>query len=106
MPWMRRIVLFIAKIVTLLFYGSKVTDPHNGYRILKLSAIKKITIISDGMHYANEIVEQIRNHHIPYKEVPTNTIYTDHSLHKAHAQRSFHGIRLGLEMIYKKLFFR
>jgi hypothetical protein len=94
MPLLRRCILLMAKVVTFMFYGSKITDPHNGYRVLKISAIKKITITSDGMHYANELVDEIRRYRIPYVEVVTNTIYTEHSLNKAHAQRNFHSIRL------------
>lgn len=106
MPFSRRFILFIAKLVTFIFYGSRVTDPHNGYRAIRLETFQELNIVSDGMHYANEIVEQIKLNKRKYKEVVTNTIYTDHSLNKAHAQRNFHSIRLWFEMIYKKLFFR
>ncbi len=106
MPFSRKVILLIAKIVTFVFYGSTLTDPHNGYRAINIKTFKELHILSDGMHYANELVEQIKLNKRKYKEVATNTIYTDHSLHKAHAQKNFQSIRLGLEMIYKKLFFR
>lgn len=59
MPKMRRIILWISRFVIRLFYGVKVSDPHNGFRVFSLSALKKIELSADGMHYANEINEQI-----------------------------------------------
>ena len=82
MPFMRRIILGIAKIVTSIFYGSKITDPHNGYRVISLSALRKFVITADGMHYANEINEQIQSHKMDYKEIPVHIRYTDYSLAK------------------------
>lgn len=106
MPRSRKFILFMAKVVTFIFYGSKVTDPHNWYRAIRLETFQELNIVSDGMHYANEIVEQIKLNRRKYEEIPINTIYTDYSLNKAHAQRNSQSIRLWLEMIYKKLFFR
>jgi hypothetical protein len=47
MPFSRKIILKISKIVTRAFYASKVSDPHSGYRVIKLDALKKIKIESD-----------------------------------------------------------
>lgn len=59
MPKMRHIILWFSRLVIRLFYGVKVSDPHNGFRVFSLSALKKIELNADGMHYANEINEQI-----------------------------------------------
>jgi hypothetical protein len=40
----------------------KVTDPHNGYRVVKLSALQKITIHTDTTSYANELIDQYQIH--------------------------------------------
>ena len=104
MPFMRRIILGIAKIVTSIFYGSKITDPHNGYRVISLSALRKFVITADGMHYANEINEQIQSHKMDYKEIPVHIRYTDYSLAKW--QKNSNSLKLWREMIYKKIFFR
>lgn len=103
-PFMRSIVLKIWKIVNRLFYKSKTSDPHSWYRVINLSIIHKLNITSDGMHYANEINEQISKHKIKYQEIPINVKYTEHSLQKG--QKNSNSIRIWLEMIYKKLFFR
>ena len=104
MPKIRKVILHISRFVTRFFYGSKLTDPHNGYRIISLDIAQKIHLLSDGMHYANELNDQFQKHKCRYVEVPVHISYTDYSLSKG--QKNGNSIRLALEMIYKKLFFR
>lgn len=103
-PFMRRIILKIAEIVTIMLYNSKVSDPHNGYRVISLPALRKINLTADGMHYANELNEQIANHKMSYLEVPVHIRYTDYSLAKW--QKNSNSLKLWREMVYKKIFFR
>jgi len=56
------------------------------------------------MHYANELNEQIKKHKIKYKEIPVHIRYTEHSLRKW--QKNSNSIKLAVEMIHKKIFFR
>lgn len=104
MPWMRKYILMISRLVTRLMYGAQITDPHNGFRVISIAALEKFHITADGMHYANEINEQIRFHKMKYEEVPVHIRYTSYSLAKW--QKNSNSIRLAIEMIYKKLFFR
>lgn len=104
MPWIRRYILIISRLVTRIMYGAQITDPHNGFRVISLQALQKFHITADGMHYANEINEQIRFHKMKYEEVPVHIRYTDYSLAKW--QKNSNSIKLAIEMIYKKLFFR
>lgn len=106
MPAFRKAILKIAKLVTRIFYGTKVSDPHNGYRVISLPALRKFIITSDGMHYANEVNEQIKKHRMKYMEIPVHIRYTQHSLTKRHRQKNSNSLRLAAEMIYKKIFFR
>lgn len=73
-PSSRKTILKIAKLVTRIFYGTKVSDPHIWYRVISINAFRKIHITADGMHYANEVNEQIKKHKISYKEVPVHII--------------------------------
>ena len=104
MPFSRKIILQISRFVTRLFYGVKVSDPHCWYRIFRVEALKRIELTADGMHYANEINEQIKQKKLRYQEVPIHIKYTEYSLHKG--QKNANSIRLGIEMIYKKFFFK
>ncbi len=103
-PSSRKIILYISHIVTRIFYGTKMSDPHNGFRVVSISTIQKIKITADGMHYANEINEQIKKYKLHYEEVPVHIRYTKYSLTKG--QKNSNSIKLAIEMIYKKLFFR
>lgn len=104
MPWMRRFILRIAELVTRILYGAKVSDPHNGYRVISLPALRKFVITADGMHYANEVNEQIKRHHMKYREIPVHIRYTDYSIQKG--QKNSNSFKLAAEMIYKKIFYR
>jgi hypothetical protein len=104
MPLMRRIVLLGAKVVTYVFNGVWITDSHCGYRVYTLEAAKKITTTSDGMIYANELNDEIKRHKLRFCEVPVHIRYTDYSLGKG--QKNMNAVKILLDLIYKKLFFR
>ncbi len=110
MPRIRKLILWISKFVTLIFYWARVSDPHNGFRVIATAtALQKINLTADGMHYANELQEQIRKNRIPMVEVPVHIRYTEYSLYstqKWHRNKNSDSIKLAMEMIYKKLFFR
>jgi hypothetical protein len=102
----RKLILRISKIVTRIFYGSQVSDPHNWYRVISLSALQKFNLTSDGMHYANEFNEQLHKNKLSYMEIPVHIRYTDYSTSKNHRQKNSNSIKLWIEMIYKKIFFK
>jgi len=106
MPKFRRTILAIARWVTILFYGTRVTDPHIGYRVISLPTLRKFVLTADGMHYANEVNEQIKRYRMKYRELPVHIRYTEHSLTKWHRQKNSNSLKLAAEMIYKKIFFR
>jgi hypothetical protein len=106
MPSFRKTILWIAKLVTRIFYGTNVSDPHIWYRVISLPALRKFALTADGMHYANELNEQIRRYKMNYKEIPVHIMYTEQSLTKWHRQKNSNSLKLAAEMIYKKIFFR
>jgi hypothetical protein len=109
MPKMRWCIQAIAKLVTRIFYGTKVSDPHCWYRVISLPALRKIVLTADGMHYANEVNEQIKRYHMKYREIPVHIRYTEYSMNsssKWHRNKNSDSFKLAAEMIYKKIFFR
>lgn len=103
-PNSRKKILAISKLVTRRFYWIKVSDPHNGYRVIDIKALQKIHLTADWMHYANELNEQMQKNHFRTKEIPVHIRYTDYSLWKW--QKNSNSIKLWLQMIYQKIFFR
>jgi len=100
-PFVRRMTLRIAIITQNLFYGIRLTDAHNGFRVLSRKAAKKITITCDRMAHASEIAEQIHVHKLKFKEVPVIINYTDETLQHGHGSFG-QGIRVLIDMIVKK----
>ena len=103
-PNSRKRILAISKLVTRRFYWIRVSDPHNWYRVIDIQALRKIDLTADWMHYANELNEQMQKNKFRTKEIPVHIRYTDYSLWKW--QKNSNSIKLWLEMIYQKIFFR
>ncbi len=101
-PFHRRVILFLWIIFTYITTWLNFTDSHNWYRLLKLSAIKKIKLTMDWMEYASELIEQIKINNLKYKEIPVNIKYTEYSLNKW--QKSSNAINIALRMIWNKFF--
>lgn len=103
-PISRKIILRWGNIITKLFNGLNISDPHNGYKCIKLKILKKINIQTDTTAYANELIDEYRRLKVSIIEVPVNIRYTDYSLGKW--QKNSNAINILIEMIYNKLFFR
>jgi polyprenyl-phospho-N-acetylgalactosaminyl synthase len=104
MPWMRKIILRWARVITYIFNGLRVTDVPTWYRMYHITAISKITIISDWFSYQNDIIESIRHHHLNFIEIPVHIKYTDYSLQKW--QTNLSSLKILIRLIYSSLFHR
>lgn len=100
-PAMRKIILKAGALSMKIFYGLRLTDSHNGFRALSRKAAKKIYLKADGMEHASEIIEQIAEHKLKYKEIPNTITYTDETL--ANGQSNSNAIRIMTKMIISKL---
>jgi glycosyltransferase involved in cell wall biosynthesis len=81
-PFFRRLTLWGGKWFTWAVSGIKLTDSHNGYRMLKVDAVKKIILTMDGMEYASELIEQVRLQNLKFAEVPVNIWYDEYTMGK------------------------
>lgn len=101
-PFGRKILLKGSILVQRVFYGIKLTDAHNGFRVLSRKAAQQIHIDSDRMEHASEIVEEIMKNKIRYKEVPVEIRYSGYSMRKGEA--SFLGaLKILFKMVIKKI---
>ncbi len=82
MPLRRRLLLKAAVIFTNFTAGVRVTDTHNGLRLLTAAAAAQLKITQNGMAHASEILEQIGRRRLEYVEVPVHIRYTEYSLRK------------------------
>ncbi|MDP9198100.1 MAG: glycosyltransferase family 2 protein, partial [Pseudomonadota bacterium] len=70
---------------TNLTTGLRLTDAHNGLRVMTAAAARRLHIHQDGMAHASELIEQIGRLGLRYAEVPVTITYSDYS--KAKGQR-------------------
>lgn len=93
------VTLKLAVIFERITTGLKISDTHNGFRILTNKAARIIRIRQNRMAHASEILQQISKDSIPWIEIPVTIRYTEYSLSKG--QRISNSIN-----ILKDLFIR
>jgi glycosyltransferase involved in cell wall biosynthesis len=98
-PIKKRILLKGALLVTRMLSHIKLTDTHNGYRVMNRKAASTIDITLDGFEHASEIIDEIARKKIKFKEVPVFIDYTDYSKQKG--QKISNSIRIILKMIFR-----
>ena len=81
-PFFKRLVLSIVTFVTNHICNVSLTDAHNGLVAYKTRCLSEISINIDGFGYASQIVSNVSNKSIKYKEMPTNISYTKYSMNK------------------------
>lgn len=78
-PWFKkRALLPVGRVVSRLFGGGKLTDTHNGFRILTKRALEKIQLTQDGMAHATEIQSLVKRHGLRYTEHPVKVTYDEY----------------------------
>ncbi len=78
-PWTKYyLILKPAIIFNWLFTGIRLTDAHCGLRALSRRAAEVISLEQDRMAHASEILEQIYEHRLSWREVPVKIIYQDY----------------------------
>ena len=97
-PLVKRVVLSIVVFFTNKLSKVALSDAHNGLKAIKKSSLNKIDIDIDGFGFESQIIHQVSKKAIMYKEMPTNTIYTNYSKNKG--QRLLNGLII-LEDLFK-----
>lgn len=76
---LRRLILRLATKVMNRRSGTKLTDAHNGLRLLTREVAADIRISHTGMAYASELEEQLTAPSLRVVEHPVHILYTDYS---------------------------
>lgn len=97
MPPMRRKMLRLGVLFTRLVNGVNLTDAHNGLRAFSRRAAQRINLRLDRMAHATELIDQVRQSGLPFKEVPVQIRYTPYSLRKGQSTRG--AIRIALQYL-------
>jgi len=79
MPWFKRwILLPLAKKFNQWVTGVRLTDAHNGFRILGPRALSCVRITHNRMAHATEIIALMRTHNLTYREIPITVTYHEY----------------------------
>ncbi len=75
-PWLKRTILLpVARWINYALTGLKLSDVHNGFRVLSRRASTRICINQDRMAHNTEIPAQIKKYHLAWAEYPVEVIY-------------------------------
>lgn len=95
----KKLVLKTATFVTRMRTGEQLTDAHNGLRVIRRDALEQIEITQNRMAHASEIVYQLFDTKLKWREMPVHIIYTDYSRSKG--QSLLNSINILVELIMK-----
>ena len=78
----KKVVLKVAVLITRLVTGLRLTDAHNGLRVIRSDALEHVNLIQDRMSHATEIVHQLAKTKLKWREYPVEVLYTEYSKRK------------------------
>lgn len=96
---LKRIVLKTAVTVTNWATRTKLTDAHNGLRVIRDDALRKFKLKQDRMAHGTEIVVKLGRTGLPYAEHPVEVLYTDYS--KAKGQSLLNSVNILIDLIIR-----
>lgn len=97
--FMKKIVLRLAVGYTNVTTGTRLTDAHNGLRLLHREVVERLDITQNRMAHASEIVAQIGDMKVPYGESPVHILYTDYS--KSKGQSLWNSVNILVELMFR-----
>lgn len=95
----KRMVLKVAVLMTRAITGLRLTDAHNGLRVLSMEAIGKVRLEQNGMSHASEIVHQLAKAKLSWREYPVEVLYTEYSRRKG--QSLLNSINIVIDLLVR-----
>ncbi len=77
--------------------GLKLTDAHNGLRVLRADAAAGVNLKQDRMAHASEIVLQLGRTRLPWREYPVHVLYTEYS--KGKGQSLWNSVNILIDLM-------
>lgn len=96
---LRRIILKGAVWITNQQTGLRLSDAHNGLRVIRRDAAQGLQLEQNRMAHATEIVLQLARTKLPWVEHPVLIVYTDYS--RAKGQSLMNSINILIDTIVK-----
>ncbi len=101
---MKKLVLRLAVAYTNISTHTRLTDAHNGLRVLRRDVVERLRISQNRMAHASELVADIGSMRIDgkpvsYAEEPVHILYTDYSLAKG--QSIWNSVNILAELMFR-----
>lgn len=97
----KKYFLKLSTIFTYIVSGIKLSDSHNGFRIINIRNNPKFELRHNGMSHASEVIDLVKSLNMQYAEKPCTIIYSDYS--KAKGQSIWNSINIVLEIFVQRL---
>ena len=97
--FMKKIVLKTAVAVTNWTTRTRLTDAHNGLRVIREDALRKVHLKQDRMAHGTEIIVQLGRAGLPYAEHPVEVLYTEYS--KAKGQSLLNSVIILIDLLIR-----
>jgi glycosyltransferase involved in cell wall biosynthesis len=97
-PLLKRLVLKGGVLIQNTIFGVRLTDAHNGLRLLSRKAAEKIRIREDRMAHASDIIYQLKLNRLSFTEIPIKVEYSSYAIKKG--QSMFNALAI-LVLIFK-----
>lgn len=95
----KKVILKTAVWFTNVSTGMRLSDAHNGLRVIRRDAAAKVDLKQDRMAHATEIVLELGRTGLPWAEHPVELLYTDYS--KAKGQSVLNSINILVDLIVR-----
>lgn len=96
---LRRIILKGAVWITNMQTGLRLSDAHNGLRVIRRDAAAGVHLTQNRMAHASEIVLQLGRTGLPWREHPVHLLYTDYS--KSKGQSLLNAVNILFELTFR-----
>jgi len=96
---LKRLILRAAAGYTNVTTGTRLTDAHNGLRVISRDVVSQLEITQNRMAHASELVAQVGALKVPYGESPVHIRYTDYS--RAKGQSLWNAVNVLVELILR-----
>lgn len=73
MPWHHRYIgnPFLSSLLN-MFFGTRISDAHSGFRLIKKKSFEKLELKTTGMEFASEMIIKAAKNNMKITEVPIN----------------------------------
>ena len=96
--WLKRLILRTAAAVSSRTSGMRLTDAHNGLRVIRRDVLAQLDLRQNRMAHASEIIRKIGATGMPWREFPVHIVYTDYSRSKG--QSLWNSVNILVDLLF------